>query len=377
MLSQSRSVGTGSRVLITAASLVIVLAGMKAAQQLLVPLVFAAFVALLTAPAVLGLRSRRVPSSLAVGIVVIGIIVVLGGLATILGGSVNAFAAAVPSYQKHLNEALVDYSSALEGYGIAVSTESLKQLLNPAALLDFAGDLLSQLASLLSDTLLILLTVGFMLLEVASFPRKLRAALGDPNADLSAYTGLNTEVKRYVVIKSYLSAATGVLIGSFVGIMGIDFPVLWGLVAFLLNYVPNIGSIVAAVPPILLALVQFGPGAAIGTLAGYVVVNGVIGNMLEPRLLGRKLGLSSLVVFVSLVFWGWLWGPLGMLLSVPLTMIVKILLESSEQFGSVAVLLDQPLSQRAAFSKPFEHPSAETPPGTDALAPSVMDRSEL
>jgi predicted PurR-regulated permease PerM len=139
----------------------------------------------------------------------------------------------------------------------------------------------------------------------------------------------------------------------------VDFPVLWGLIAFLLNYIPNIGSIVAAVPPVLLALVQFGFGSAIATAVAYIGVNTVIGNILEPRILGRKLGLSTLVVFLSLVFWGWLWGPMGMLLSVPLTMIVKILLEASDQFSSVAVLMDQPpLSQRATMT-PFPMPASE------------------
>jgi predicted PurR-regulated permease PerM len=192
--------------------------------------------------------------------------------------------------------------------------------------------------------------MAFILLEVAGLPRKLRRAIGDPNADLSRYANLLDEVKRYVVIKTYLSVAVGVSLGVFVGLMGVDFPVLWGLVAFFLNYVPNIGAVMAAVPAVLLALLQNGLGNAIGISSGYLVVHLLIGNVIEPRLLGKEMGLSTLVVFLSLVFWGWLWGPMGMLLSVPLTMIVKILLESSEQFSPVASLMDQPLSQRSPFT---------------------------
>ena len=117
---------------------------------------------------------------------------------------------------------------------------------------------------------------------------------------------------------------------------------LWGLVAFLLNYVPNLGSIIAAVPAVLLALVQYGVGHALLVLMGYVAVNMLLGNLLEPVLMGRRLGLSTLVVFLSLVFWGWVWGPVGMLLSVPLTMIAKIFLENTRDLAWLAVMLDSP-----------------------------------
>ncbi len=342
----------GLRVLVMAAALIILLAGMKAAQELLVPLVFAGFLAVLTAPAVLFLQQKRWPSWVAVGVVVVAVVIALVGLGTVFGSSVNSFVAAVPRYQVRLNQALGHATEVLGDFGLYVSAENVRQMVNPAAAMSIAAELVSQVASMMSDTALIILTLVFILLEVASIPRKLRKAIGDPQADLSRFARLATEVKRYVVIKTYLSGATGLSLGVFVGVLGVDFPVLWGLIAFLLNYIPNIGSIVAAIPPVLLALVQFGVGPAIGTAAAYVFVNTVIGNIVEPRLMGRKLGLSTLVVFLSLVFWGWLWGPMGMLLSVPLTMIVKILLESSEQFSPVAVMMDQPMSQRSPTVPP-------------------------
>lgn len=365
-----KSVVTGPNTfLLTAASLVIVLAGLKAAEELLVPLVFAAFLAILTAPAVIWLEQKRVPPWLAVSIVLLGVLVALAGLGTILGGSVNSFVAAIPRYQVRLNELLVTYANTFEFFGFTLQEDSLRQVANPSEVMSFVGELITQLAAMLSDTALILLTMVFILLEVASIPRKLRRALGDPHADLSRYASLAQEVKRYVVIKTYISAATGVLVGCFLHLLGVDFPVLWALVAFLLNYIPNIGSIIAAIPAVLLALIQFGLGAALVTASGYIVVNMVMGNMLEPRLLGRKLGLSTLVVFLSLIFWGWLWGPMGMLLSVPLTMIVKILLESSAQFHSLAKLMDQPVSQGTPFPL-----SEEVRPTWDRVEPPASHR---
>ena len=142
------------------------------------------------------------------------------------------------------------------------------------------------------------------------------------------------------MIKTAVSAVTGTVVGLWVAALGLDFALLWGLVAFLLNFIPNLGSIIAAIPAVLLAMVQFGPGRAAVIAAGYLVVNIVFGSVVEPMLMGRRLGLSTLVVFASLVFWGFVWGPVGMLFSVPLTMVVKIALENSKDFRWVAVMLD-------------------------------------
>ncbi|MCA9467990.1 MAG: AI-2E family transporter, partial [Nitrospira sp.] len=165
------------------------------------------------------------------------------------------------------------------------------------------------------------LTVIFILFEASSFQQKVRAALGDPKGTLPQFQKIIDAVNNYLAIKTLVSVATGVIVAIWVAILGIDFPVIWGLLAFLLNYIPNLGSIIAAVPPVLLGYIQFGLGRAVLVAIGFIIVNVVFGNAVEPRLMGRKLGLSTLVVFLSLIFWGWVWGPVGMLLSVPMTMV--------------------------------------------------------
>jgi predicted PurR-regulated permease PerM len=141
------------------------------------------------------------------------------------------------------------------------------------------------------------------------------------------------------MIKTLISAANGLVMTLWLWILGVDYPVLWGMLTFLFNYVPNIGSIIAAIPATLLALVQLGSGSALLTLLGYLVVSNVLGNFLEPRLMGKGLGLSTLIVFISLVFWGWVLGPIGMILSVPLTSLIKIALESNEDTRGLATML--------------------------------------
>ncbi len=192
---------------------------------------------------------------------------------------------------------------------------------------------------MLTNTFLIILTVVFILLEASDFPGKLRQAFGDPTEHMTGFGQFTETVNRYLKIKTIFSALTGICVWAWLAVLGVDYPILWGCLAFLLNYVPNIGSIIAAVPAILLALVQLGFGSAVLVAAGYIVVNVVFGSILEPRFMGSGLGLSTLVVFLSLVFWGWVLGPVGMILSVPLTVIVKIALETGKDTRWLAVML--------------------------------------
>jgi len=175
-------------------------------------------------------------------------------------------------------------------------------------------------------------------LEASGFPQKLQAMLGGPES-LTGFNSFTESLNRFVAIKTLLSMATGVAAWILLVALGVDFPLLWGLLAFLLNFVPNIGSIIAAIPAVLLAWVQLGTSFAIMACIGYVAINITVGVILEPRLMGRGLGLSPLIVFVSLVFWGWILGPVGMLLSVPLTMILKMALEYHDDTQWLAIML--------------------------------------
>jgi predicted PurR-regulated permease PerM len=153
------------------------------------------------------------------------------------------------------------------------------------------------------------------------------------------FQSFSDSVQRYLLIKTLVSLATGFVVGIALTILGVDYAILWAVIAFLLNYIPNIGSIIAAVPPMLIAMIQLGPMSSLLVAGLYIVINTIFGNVVEPRYMGRSLGLSTLVVFVSLVFWGWVFGPVGMLLSIPLTMVVKIALENSDRNRWLAVLL--------------------------------------
>jgi len=217
--------------------------------------------------------------------------------------------------------------------------EQLREVLDLRKLVDTMGIAVGAFADILSQTLFVLLTVLFILAEAAGFPRKLGEAFSESMGGVSEARRAVGSVHEYVRVKTEVSLATGLLAFFLCLTVGVDSAILWGILAFALNYIPTVGSLVAALPPILLAFVQLGWQESLIVLIGYFVINIVIGSVLEPRMMGRKLGLSALVVFLSLVFWGWVWGPVGMLLSVPLTMVVKILLEQSDDLRWIAILL--------------------------------------
>lgn len=364
------------------AALCIVIEGLREAKSVLLPITISAMLAIICAPAVKWLRRRRVPNAIAVLLVVVALMGLLTGVGALVGTSVVSFRESIPSYLERLEEMTHGLVTWAAGYGIKLNEAQLTQVVEPSSAakqaMELVGTSMNALATVLSNSFLVILTLVLMLLEGGTVPAKLRMLSGDPHADISVYRRIAQEVQSYLAIKTVLSLFTGVLIGAWATVLDIDFALLWGLLAFLLNYIPNIGSILAAIPACLLALVQVGPGAALALGGGYVVVNTVVGNVIEPMWMGRKLGLSTTVVFLSLVVWGWIWDSVGMLLSVPLTMMLKIMLENSRELSPIAALLDvgedeAPPSRPStvpASRGPHTDPSASGPPTLRETDPS-------
>ena len=351
--------GRAGRGLVIFAALIIIAAGLKAAQAIVVPMLLAAFIATVAASPMFWCKSKGMSNGLALGSVVLGIFLALGLIAALLTQSTSAFSAKLPFYQERLAVLQGDVIVLLQGLDIPFDADLLTDAFPLGSLLTLAGSALRSLGSVLSNGFLIILTVIFILAEAASFYPKLRAVLNNPDRDLAHFGRITGTMNRYIAIKTSVSVLTGLLVTTFLWVLNVDFPVLWGLVALLLNFIPTIGSIIAGVPPVLLALVQLGPTEALLVVAAFFAVNTLIGNVLEPRYMGQGLGLSALVVFLSLILWGWLLGPVGMLLSVPLTMSAKIALEASPSTLWLARLLApaQELADQALAKE--QSPTAE------------------
>ena len=330
----------GARFLVVAASLIVVIAGLRQASQLILPFLTAVFLAVVSLPVMVWLQRRKVPTPIAVFGTVVAAAGVVSVLGVVVGRSVNEFGLVAPEYTARFQELVNGIMAWAAGLGLPTAEWTPLDYFNAGAVVDLLGGTLGALAGLLSNAFLVLLAVIFILFEAAGFRAKLGIAFGDRGKSLERFGQMTQQIQKYLAIKTAVSLTTGLLAGIWVWALGLDFPLLWGLVAFIFNYIPSLGSIFAAIGPVLLSLVQFGPGRAVIVAIGYIVINVVFGNVVEPMLLGRRLGLSTLVVFLSLVFWGWVWGPMGMLLSVPLTMMLKIALENTEDLRWVAVMLD-------------------------------------
>jgi predicted PurR-regulated permease PerM len=330
--------GHSIRFLLGVIAFILVIAAMRDAQSLVVPLLLALYAALIAAPAVAGLQKKGMPVWAAVVVVVLAMAIIVVLLGLLAGTSVQEFSAKLPGYQQQLTERLQGAEELLGGRGETVLRE-LIETIDPGKAMSLAASLLNGVSGVLTNSALILFIMILLLFDLTSIPAKMRGAMPNSKPILDYLDTVTDSLKHYIVIKSLISLFTGIVVGLFVGLMGVDFPVLWGLLAFALNFIPNIGSILAAVPAVLLAMIQFGPGKALIVVGGYVAINVIVGNLIEPRITGQGLGLSTLVVFVSLVFWGWVLGTMGMLLSVPLTMTIKIGLESHPDSRWVAALL--------------------------------------
>lgn len=327
------------RFLLLLCAFVIVVAGMRAAESLLVPFLLSLFIAIIVTPLLSWLNARGLPTVVAILLVIALIVFFWIVIGAIVGSSINSFREDLPEYQQRLMVLSDGVREKLAVVGFNIESSQWREIFNPSRALNMAGNTLASLGNLMTDSLLILLTVTFILAEEVKFIDKLKYATGRSEKALEELRNFTRIVNKYMAIKTLVSLATGLVVMVCMMIIGVDYAVLWGMLAFLLNFIPTLGSILAAIPPVLLAIIQLGVPEAIITASVYLGVNIIVGSILEPRFMGRGLDLSALVVFLSLVFWGWVLGPVGMLLSVPLTITVKIALESFEDTRWIGVML--------------------------------------
>lgn len=321
------------------AALVIILAGLHAAADILVPLLLAAFFAIVLNPLVTWFIRRGVNRPMAITIVVLVMLVGLTALFGVLAASLNEFVAMLPKYNKELTRKLYNLQEYLPFLNLHVSPERMLQRMDSDKMMAFATTLMTSLSGAMASIGLLVMTVVFMLFEVRHLPYKLRFALANPQIHIAGLHRALKGVSHYLALKTLISVWTGLIIWLGLMLLDVQFALMWGVLGFLLNYIPNIGSVLSAIPPMIQALLFNGFYECVMVGALFLVVHMVLGNMVEPRMMGHRLGMSTLVVFLSLLFWGWLLGPVGMLLSVPLTSVCKIWMETTHGGSKIAVLL--------------------------------------
>jgi AI-2 transport protein TqsA len=339
----------GFRLLLTAACLVVVLAGMKAAASFFVPVVLAFFLSVLSYPMMRWLREHRVPHWIGV---LVTVTVNVGVLVFVIQAGVHLLTRMqheLPYYIKGLKGLLDQGAIWLQNQGAVEAPAMLDQMWDwqglgnnqniVQGLTTIMGSTVGTAASVVSTTTVVMILMVFILMEAVGTRGRLAAVKVAGGPDFGQLLESASDIQKYLVIKTSISIVTGFLAGVWCWMFDLPYAVLWGIVAFLMNYIPAVGSIMAGVPPVLLALVTSGFGSAFGVMLGYLGINTALGTFLEPLLLGRRFGASPLVIVTSVIFWGWMWGPVGMFLAVPLTMMVKMMLGHSDEFRWMAVAM--------------------------------------
>ncbi len=363
---------SGFKFLLSLACLFIVIGGLKMASELLLPILLGFFLAVLSLPLMNWLKARRVPAAVAVLSAVAVDVLALTGLVFLTASVMPDFQASAAKYDEKFREMLIvsveDLDTWFEETVAPVQTwfsdifgdpnveeeqpplfdlkGAVEEVLSMNSLMSLVNwvnqvNILQRLISLLTKTFFAFVLMIFILAEAERFASKIEQMVQARGPDFNRFRHAGQQVQRYLWIKTLASIATGVLAWLTCRIVGVEFAVLWGLVAFLFNYVPTIGSLVAAIPAILVALLQLGFLESAIVAACYLGINVGIGNFAEPAVMGRGFGISTVVVILSVLFWGWLWGPVGMFLAVPLTMVIKMMVDSSDDLHWISIAISK------------------------------------
>lgn len=334
-VNQQRSQDTA----LTIAAFLIIIAVVMYASSVITPILLALFITIVCAQPIRWLESKKVPSGLAVTIVLLLILGLLFGLGELIGRSVVKFSNDSAIYAQRLTILMTDLLNLLHGIGFDMSVEKLESSISPNSVMNLSASFLGLIGNIMSNMLLIIFIVIFMLLEVNSFNLKIKAITSLTGGTVTYFKRIDQSIRQYLGLMTIISFLTAILVYIALVIIGVEYAVLWATIAFMFNFIPNIGSIMASIPAIVFAAIQLGGGGALWTTISYLAINMVIGNVVQPPLMGKGLGLSTLVVFISLIFWGYVLGTIGMFLSVPLTMVVKIMLEQKESTRWLAIML--------------------------------------
>ena len=260
-------------------------------------------------------------------------------VAIVVGMSINDINLQLPNYQANLQQKTMTLQLWLTEYNIDISQITTFETIQPNRIFGLAVQLIQSVSSVFGSILTALFLAIFMMLGASSLAQKLQHNIGMSADRYDQIQKITLQVWHYLSIKTLTSSITGLLVFLLLSMLGINHALLWGILALMLNYVPNIGSIIAVIPAALLAWVQFDGSAVLWVVVGYTIINIAIGNWLEPKWMGGTLGLSMLTIFLSLLFWGWFLGIIGMFLSVPLTTVIKILLDQNPKSRWLATLM--------------------------------------
>jgi len=335
-------------------------------EPILVPLVIAIFLSRIFSPLNAALRRRRVPAALSILLVLVLVSIAIAIFFWVMYTSAQSFKDALPQYQARL-KAMLDgitgwLAASFPRVAAQVQHYQWEKVVEVSSLTGFLAGTVGSVLLFLEDSFLVLLFLVFLLSGSEAFPAKLRRAFAAENAERlgAVMRNIESQVRRYLLTKTVVNLVTGGLVAILFALFGVDFPLLWGLVTFLAHYIPSIGAVVSVALPTIFLFLQLTPGTASLIAALSAGLQFFIGNVAEPRVMGESLDLSPLLVLLALIFWGWLWGPWGMVLAVPMTSTLKIVCENVEPLRPLATLMSGGEAPRAQTNRASNAGAGET-----------------
>jgi AI-2 transport protein TqsA len=325
------------RVMLFLAATVVVLVGMRLGAPILSPILFAVVLSLLFSPIYSWLRRHRVPTPLALVLMLVGLTILFGGIFLLLGVSITRFSGDIGSYTGQLNGQLANFQDLAKSLGL--SNVDIRDAVKPSALTGAIGAVLGGLADFLSDIFLILMITLFLLAEGPAMMGRLRASAGADHPQLKSMMTFGHSVVRQLGLRALVNLFTAAGVVILLWVLGVDYPLMWGILTFFLSFIPWIGLPIAVAPAVILALAEYGVERALLVIAGVVVINILAENVLSPMLMGRGLSLSPTVLFVGFIFWAWLLGGPGAFLAAPLTIFVALIFQTFPEKRWIASLM--------------------------------------
>jgi len=319
------------------ASVIIIIGAVSNAKEYINPILISIFITLIFSPLLLFIINKGFNETLSLIAVILSIFLILTILTMFLGSTIGSIREDLPEYDKALKSKSEVILKELKKRNIKINKNEFDQIFNTKNIIKQFSSALKGISSFISNMLIVILLVSFMLIESIHISQKIRAISRDSHLLLSEFRDI---IHTYISLKSIISLVTAILVAILLSFLGVNYPLFWAVVAFFLNFIPNIGSLIAAVPAVLLAFIQYDFTIAIIVAIGYLLINFIMGNMVEPKMMGKGMGLSTLIVFISLLVWGWILGPVGMLHSVPLTMLIKLFFEKNSNTKWIAFIID-------------------------------------
>lgn len=321
------------------AALVLIIAGIQAANEIVVILFLSIFISSIVSTLINFLEKQHIPKLIAYLFVIGGFTLLTILLIYVLNISLKDFLSNLPIYQEQLQNLILNGISIIESYDYKIDKNSIFEALNLNSFFGITTNLIGSIGTFLSKFLLIIIGIAFILAESKSFEKKLKIIFEKDKEKLEHFKLFSSNIQKYFTVKTITSFFTGLLITIMLMIFEIDYPILWGVIAMLFNFVPVVGSIIAAIPAILLSLVSSDINTTFILITLYVIINISISNIIEPKFMGKELGLSPLIIFFSLILWGWVLGLVGMFLAVPITMTLKIAFDSNDSTKWLSIFM--------------------------------------